>query len=407
MVCIRSCHPRQRTDGACLDEARTLYVDSLSDNTGSIECWKLVNTWIADCVNNHPNCNDDSDDKWFPTRLLDLGCEPDSPALRIVLSEREKPAGKYATLSYRWKSSEALLLLLNDLETFRDLIPAHKLPEVIRSAVDVTRKLGIRYLWWILCVLSKTTLDWQQESAEMGMIYRKAWINLSASGASDVGKEGLFFARDPEAVRPVQIRLASTHGDVERYYLMRHTFWEDQFRQSAIFERGWVFQERLLSRRVLHFGKDQILWECRETCCCETFPHGLHPALRERSQFATNLSYSSWRQGELGISLSYHRDNVINSGGAPDENLVQYWNMRIWQAITASYSQCQLTRSHDKLIALSGIAKDMSRVLKDDYLAGNWKSHLPEVLMWTGRVTRPRPLRAPTWSWASVDGKIQ
>jgi len=81
--------------------------------------------------------------------------------------------------------------------------------------------------------------------------------------------------------------------------------------------------------------------------------------------------------------------------------------MRISQAITAEYSACDLTMPDDKLIALSGIADEMLLVFKDDYLAGNWRSQFPHILMWTGGKSRPRPLRAPSWSWASVDGKIQ
>ena len=317
-----------------------------------------------------------------------------------MCSESENPEGKYATLSYRWNPSVRLRLFGSNIDSFCDQIPAESLPIVLRSAVDITRKLGIRYLWVdSVCIIQDSVLDWQQQSAEMGKIYRKAWINLSAAGASDAAEDGLFFARNPEAARPIQVRLKSTNGDVERHYLLRHTFWEEQFRNSAIFERGWIFQERLLSRRVLHFGREQILWECPEKICCESFPQGLHPVLEERTNFATNPSYASWRRGDLGLSLKYHKLNAKNDGGTPGETDINYWNMRIWQAITKGYSRCDLTMYQDKLVALSGIAKDMSKLFKDDYLAGNWRSHLPEVLMWTGSGIRHRPLRTPTWSW--------
>ena len=32
---------------------------------------------------------------------------------------------------------------------------------------------------------------------------------------------------------------------------------------------GWAFQERILSLRVLHFCKEELLWECREKIMCE------------------------------------------------------------------------------------------------------------------------------------------
>jgi hypothetical protein len=33
--------------------------------------------------------------------------------------------------------------------------------------------------------------------------------------------------------------------------------------------RGWVYQEALLSPRLLHFGKSELVWECAETTACE------------------------------------------------------------------------------------------------------------------------------------------
>lgn len=33
--------------------------------------------------------------------------------------------------------------------------------------------------------------------------------------------------------------------------------------------RAWVIQERLLSRRILHFTQERIYWECLEEKSCE------------------------------------------------------------------------------------------------------------------------------------------
>lgn len=45
---------------------------------------------------------------------------------------------------------------------------------------------------------------------------------------------------------------------------------------------------------------------------------------------------------------------------------------------------------------------------KGDYLAGMWRVDLTVDLLWrvTGTGTRPSTCRAPSWSWASVDGEI-
>lgn len=36
-----------------------------------------------------------------------------------------------------------------------------------------------------------------------------------------------------------------------------------------LLSRGWAFQERLLSPRVLHFSESELVWECRQLCICE------------------------------------------------------------------------------------------------------------------------------------------
>ncbi|ENH74341.1 hypothetical protein FOC1_g10004952 [Fusarium oxysporum f. sp. cubense race 1] len=67
----------------------------------------------------------------------------------------------------------------------------------------------------------------------------------------------------------------------------------------------------------------------------------------------------------------------------------------------------------DKLIACSGIAKRVAEIVQDDYVAGMWRRYLAGELLWVvqgnhqpGRWTRPREYRAPSWSWASIDGPI-
>jgi hypothetical protein len=41
--------------------------------------------------------------------------------------------------------------------------------------------------------------------------------------------------------------------------------------QGELNKRGWVLQERALSRRTVHFTAIQTYWECGEGILCETF----------------------------------------------------------------------------------------------------------------------------------------
>jgi hypothetical protein len=39
--------------------------------------------------------------------------------------------------------------------------------------------------------------------------------------------------------------------------------WEAFYNSNPLNKRGWTFQERELSPRILHFSADQLWWECR------------------------------------------------------------------------------------------------------------------------------------------------
>lgn len=84
-----------------------------------------------------------------------------------------------------------------------------------------------------------------------------------------------------------------------------------------------------------------------------------------------------------------------------------------WRAVVESYSACDLTCAGDKLPALAGIVNFFQQATGDRCLAGAWKSRLPSTLAWQvldPRRRRPRPdgsCRAPSWSWASLDGPIR
>ncbi|KAL8910655.1 MAG: hypothetical protein Q9171_004071 [Xanthocarpia ochracea] len=87
----------------------------------------------------------------------------------------------------------------------------------------------------------------------------------------------------------------------------------------------------------------------------------------------------------------------------------------VWNKIVAAYTAGELTVASDKFVALSGLAKKIQTLLQDEYLAGLWEGTLSSDLLWkvdAGKQrngllsTRAAPYRAPTWSWAAIDGHI-
>jgi hypothetical protein len=211
----------------------------------------------------------------------------------------------------------------------------------------------------------------------MGHIYANAMCNLSALGAS-AESGGLFFPRNAESIRKLKLEIACKDGP---YDLVHEGFWVSAVDDMDLNIRGWVFQERLLAPRILHFGSEQLFWECREWNACESYPEGLREEIWTRP----------WK-GYFGLSH------------VPSEK-------PIWYGLVEQYTRCSLTMDEDKLVAISGIAKLVQRKLEDDYLAGLWRRNLPKDLLWQVRedevgAQRPDRYRAPSWSWASVDGRI-
>ena len=84
--------------------------------------------------------------------------------------------------------------------------------------------------------------------------------------------------------------------------------------------------------------------------------------------------------------------------------------LRLWSKLVREYSHCTLTKADDKLPAFAGIANLFKDITRDVYLTGMWRSSLLEQLSWW--VDQPHTkisttYRAPSWSWASLDGPIR
>jgi len=138
------------------------------------------------------------------------------------------------------------------------------LPQTYRDAVQLTRYLGIRYLWIdSLCILQDSVVDWAEQSALMGDVYRHSVLNISATLGKDC-RHGLLHKRTQHHGIPIPCQ-SHTLGSSGRLFLRPvpktwHKSLEGE--DSPLSSRGWVLQERILSPRTVHYGKEQMFWEC-------------------------------------------------------------------------------------------------------------------------------------------------
>ncbi|KAI0631620.1 hypothetical protein C8Q77DRAFT_1159393 [Trametes polyzona] len=80
-----------------------------------------------------------------------------------------------------------------------------------------------------------------------------------------------------------------------------------------------------------------------------------------------------------------------------------------WWSVIRQYSPRSVSFPSDRLVACGGIAEKFHPALKSDYLAGLWRDTLLRDLLWTrdfesAHFPRPVEYRAPSWSWAAVEG---
>ena len=168
---------------------------------------------------------------------------------------------------------------------------------------------------------------------------------------------------------------------------LQKDLWAHSVELSPLSKRAWVLQERLLAPRTLHYTKTQLFWECRESKACESSPH----------------PYPKFRIDPLDDSPPYRR-STHELDGLDVEPLHRHW-----PEIIEKYTDTSMTKLEDKLVAISGLARQVYSITKDKYCAGIWREDLVTQLLW--RLQRPQykinlPYRAPSWSWASTEGKV-
>lgn len=363
-----------------------MYVNQRSLTGVNIE---RVREWIRGCEKDHENCVL-SPQTWYPTRLLDLNVP--GATMKVIIAKETQPAGPYMTLSHRWGKHVYEQLTSQSEGRFKTCIDISTLPRVFQDAIDITRKLKVRYLWIdSLCIKQdKECGDWQVEALQMGNVYAHSYLNLSASHATEGSDPPLFYPKPWDNTYLSQLEV-ECDGPLKKDYVVDGGVWVDEVLEAPLMGRGWVFQERFLAPRVLHFGKRQMAWECNCLSAVEIFPQGLPEFLQPAS--SKQQEYSSVTRPKDITAWGRFR------GG--------------WRQLVSRYSACSFTFPSDKAAALADVAKMIETCCQDEYIAGAWKSTLLIDLAWFlaeyGKLMTPvskAATCAPSWSWLSLYGEI-
>ena len=352
----------------------------------------------SQCLGHHTGCTHvRSAENYCPTRLIEVRANSSDCGLRLYLTSNGSIKESYMTLSHCWGKSQFLRLTTSTLNRLQKGFALAELPPTFQDAIMVTRALGMNFLWIdALCIIQDNFVDWQHEATLMSQVCSNSTCNVSALNAHDI-TGGLFFDRENSNIPCCTFTMCRKFERKRIYKFANTDFWSDSFRHAPLTRRAWVLQERLLTPRVLHFGKGQLLWECNELRACEVYPRGMDPALSHSDKFLQK-AFGTILQGDL--------DNALTSSQT----------FETWFELVQYYSKCKLTNSGDKLVAISGIVKRLQPLFKADYLEGPWRKYLLEQMLWhvESHIGADRSLAgerrpefcAPSWSWASIDAPI-
>lgn len=370
----------------------------LPSKTSSRKTFAFIKKQLMDCISMHAECCSDMSQSVVALqkfRLLEIG----NTHLKLVSA---KLGDRYACLSHCWGVTPSVIKTTRGtLEAFSTSgIVLTGLPKTFRDAVRVCCKLRIRLIWIdSLCIVQDDSDDWFDQAGRMASIFDNAYLTIAASKAKD-SASGCFskvervyrglplpgfnniFVRSTLPF-PLQTSWLVSYADApKRDENMVKQYW-------PLFTRAWVYQEILLSKRVVHFGAKEVLWQC-----------------------GSNIQQQGTIVPQHVIVQSAPLPRTLRSNDYPglDTNFVNPL-AQLWHVLVSDYGQRELTFSEDRLPAIAALARYVSGLRQNDaYMAGLWYHTLLYDLTWCTRQLhdghrdpeeRQSPYNIPTWSWAN------
>ncbi|KAI1842797.1 hypothetical protein JX266_010973 [Neoarthrinium moseri] len=351
------------------DSANPQTVESLQlgfpelPQAASSQQFELLRQWLRLCDDTHDCCRQKLAERLheMPTRVLDVG----GGTIRLV-ETCNGIKGRYVALSHCWgnlKESEKFCAKKEDMAHLKQHIDYNRLPLTFRDADNKE--------------------DWESESQNMESVFSSAYCTLAASSAKS-SIDG--FLKTERAPRTCVTHVSANSGTM--YLCNAIDNFQKDVEEGVLSTRGWVFQERALSRRTIYFTSNQLYWECGQGIRCETLGTLRNPvaALMGDSNFP-DLAFSYFKGGRIVL---LHR-------------------------LYQMYSKLSFTNPTDRSVALLGLEKRLSRTFQTRAEYGIVQEYMERDLLWhrerngemLTRIRYPHDRRVPSWSWMAHTGAIE
>lgn len=242
------------------------------------------------------------------------------------------------------------------------------------------------------CIVQDDDVDKEKEISKMHAIYKNASLTIVAACSSSAW-DGVLKTSQPIRYNEEEIACSFVVpvavSELDTVNVCFRPVYHYSPTDDPIHKRAWTLQEHLMCQHMVLFSQ-----------------HGVELVCRELQRYnASKVEY-----GPYASIHSLAQTITFDFAGSPRDQ---------WFALRENYSRRLLSNGNDKLLALSALARQMSTHIEGRYLAGLWEHDLLANLGWyvylgpsadrepRARVyPRPSGYRAPSWSWASVDGRI-
>ncbi|KAI1458228.1 heterokaryon incompatibility protein-domain-containing protein [Annulohypoxylon moriforme] len=350
----------------------------------------LLKSWLDSCCETHgPKCSTHilPLHNIYPKNLSVL----DLDTMHICAA----PEGcSYTALSYVWgkMAPPKAYKILHDGQLVRSYLPvSHELPKTIQDAISLTRGLDVRYLWVdALCIDQEDDDEVREQISQMDRIYSSARLTIVAAYGRDsnAGLPGLapksrLVLQSGLSLGSIGLIMSLSH---KKAILANTTITDGSWWN----QRGWTYQEMLLSRRCLIFTAYQVYFNCRSCTSSED------TVVSERSDYGSRNPIESYAKSNA---------RMIRKG---------FVTLLPYATVLEQYSTRRLTVGSDCLYACDSALKSLGALMQSPMFWGLPTSVFDAALWWEpdyrdepgqSRGHRRRSF-FPSWSWASIRGKI-
>ncbi|KAJ3558735.1 hypothetical protein NPX13_g9652 [Xylaria arbuscula] len=294
---------------------------------------------------------------------------------------------RFVALSYVWGKTEtsrtnALMMSNKDELTLPGGLWKLSLPKTIEDAITVCQKLQQRFLWVDrFCIQQDGDVPEKEAQINaMGDIYSSAEFTIiHASGAGI--EDPILGVTAPRRVlqsRAVACGLELISGYPDIDVQMKKSKWK---------ERGWTYQEAVLSRRKLFFTPFELWFECSDE----------DDAYRREERCSGQRISSQMRLCEQTSKNQYKLNSSI-AGITKFDTFARHLK---------SYTARSLTHQSDILDAFKGILATLYQ--GDLTIYGIPEADFDQAMLWYCKKDKEPTVGAssfPSWSWPSVNGEI-